>query len=163
MLRAETGESSWSLSCLFLSSLHLSANPISAALHPHSKSYTSCYSTVAPHKTSIFCPQYLPFSHSRSNGLKILPPKVTTVFTRGGNITSGFIPIYIVCILIFLAIIWHKILEYTTILAFLFVWFGFVFEDRVSQCNSPGCSGTCFVQDTDLEFRDPPASASHWD
>ena len=48
---------------------------------------------------------------------------------------------------------------------FLFVWLVFVclfvclFQDRVSMC-SPGCPGTHFVDQTGLELRDPPASAS---
>jgi hypothetical protein len=35
-----------------------------------------------------------------------------------------------------------------------------VFWDRVSQCNSPGCSGTHFVDQAGLKLRNPPASAS---
>jgi hypothetical protein len=44
----------------------------------------------------------------------------------------------------------------------LFVCFGLVFcffQDRVSLC-SPGCPGTHFVDQADLELRNPPASAS---
>jgi hypothetical protein len=37
--------------------------------------------------------------------------------------------------------------------------FVFVFRDRVSLC-SPGCPGTHFVDQTGLELRNPPASAS---
>ena len=36
---------------------------------------------------------------------------------------------------------------------------GGIFQDRVSLC-SPGCPGTHFVDQTDLELRNPPASAS---
>jgi hypothetical protein len=36
---------------------------------------------------------------------------------------------------------------------------GFFFLDRVSLC-SPGCPGTHFVDQADLELREPPASAS---
>jgi hypothetical protein len=35
----------------------------------------------------------------------------------------------------------------------------FFFQDRVSLC-SPGCPGTHFVDQTGLELRNPPASAS---
>jgi hypothetical protein len=35
----------------------------------------------------------------------------------------------------------------------------FCFEDRVSLGNS-GCPGTCFVDQTGLKLRDPPAFAS---
>jgi hypothetical protein len=42
--------------------------------------------------------------------------------------------------------------------AFLFVCFLF-FRDRVSL-YSPGCPGTHFVDQTGLELRNPPASAS---
>ena len=52
---------------------------------------------------------------------------------------------------------------YLFVLGFcLFGWlvdFGFLFQDRVSLC-SPGCPGTCFVDQADLEFRDQPASVS---
>jgi hypothetical protein len=41
----------------------------------------------------------------------------------------------------------------------LFVWFCFVFGDRVSLC-SPGCPGTHFVDQAGLELRNLPASAS---
>ena len=41
-------------------------------------------------------------------------------------------------------------------LLFFFFWF---FRDRVSLC-SPGCLGTHFVDQTGLELRNPPASAS---
>jgi hypothetical protein len=37
--------------------------------------------------------------------------------------------------------------------------FFFSFQDRVSLC-SPGCPGIHFVDQADLELRDPPASAS---
>jgi hypothetical protein len=37
--------------------------------------------------------------------------------------------------------------------------FVFVFRDRVSLC-SPGCPGTHFVDQADLELRNPPASVS---
>jgi hypothetical protein len=48
--------------------------------------------------------------------------------------------------------------------SFLFLFFVclfvcFVFEDRVSLC-SPGCPGTHFVDQADLELRNLPASAS---
>jgi hypothetical protein len=40
------------------------------------------------------------------------------------------------------------------------IFFSFlVFVDRVSLC-SPGCPGTHFVDQADLELRNPPASAS---
>jgi hypothetical protein len=42
---------------------------------------------------------------------------------------------------------------------FLFVCLFFVFQDRVSLC-SPGCPGTHSVDQTGLELRNPPASAS---
>jgi hypothetical protein len=38
-------------------------------------------------------------------------------------------------------------------------FFFLVFRDRVSLC-SPGCPGTHFVDQTSLEIRNPPASAS---
>jgi hypothetical protein len=41
---------------------------------------------------------------------------------------------------------------------FYFILF-LVFPDRVSLCR-PGCPGTHFVDQADLELRDPPASAS---
>jgi hypothetical protein len=41
----------------------------------------------------------------------------------------------------------------------LFVWFGLVFQDRVSLC-SPGCPGTHSVDQAGFELRNPPASAS---
>jgi hypothetical protein len=45
-------------------------------------------------------------------------------------------------------------------LGFLFlVWFGLVFQDRVSL-YSPGCPGTHFVDQAGLKLRNPPASAS---
>jgi hypothetical protein len=45
-------------------------------------------------------------------------------------------------------------------LFFVFVCLGFfVFRDRVSL-YSPGCPGTHFVDQADLELRNPPASAS---
>jgi hypothetical protein len=40
-----------------------------------------------------------------------------------------------------------------------FFFFFLVFRDRVSLC-SPGCPGTYFVDQADLELRNPPASAS---
>jgi hypothetical protein len=46
-----------------------------------------------------------------------------------------------------------------TYVRFFFVFFFFlVFRDRVSLC-SPGCPGTHSVDQADLEFRNPPASA----
>ena len=39
-------------------------------------------------------------------------------------------------------------------------YFILFFQDRVSQCNSPGCPGTRSVDQAVLELRDPPASAS---
>jgi hypothetical protein len=43
---------------------------------------------------------------------------------------------------------------------FIFYFFIFlVFRDRVSLC-SPGCPGTHFVDQSGLELRNPPASAS---
>lgn len=36
----------------------------------------------------------------------------------------------------------------------------YLFRDRVSLCNSPGCPGTCFVGQAGLELTDRPASAS---
>jgi hypothetical protein len=42
---------------------------------------------------------------------------------------------------------------------FLFLFFGFFFQDRVSLCN-PGCLGTHSVDQAGLELRNPPASAS---
>jgi hypothetical protein len=42
---------------------------------------------------------------------------------------------------------------------FCFVLFCFVFRDRVSL-YSPGCPGTHFVDQADLELRNPPASVS---
>jgi hypothetical protein len=42
---------------------------------------------------------------------------------------------------------------------FLFLFFVFVFQDRVSLC-SPGCPGTHSVDQAGLELRNPPASAS---
>jgi hypothetical protein len=45
----------------------------------------------------------------------------------------------------------------------IFCLFVFVFQDRVSLCSS-GCPGTGSIQQTGLEFREPPASAfKHWD
>jgi hypothetical protein len=41
----------------------------------------------------------------------------------------------------------------------MFVLFCFVFRDRVSLC-SPGCPGTHSVDQTGLELRNPPTSAS---
>jgi hypothetical protein len=41
---------------------------------------------------------------------------------------------------------------------FVLVWF-FVFQDRVSL-YSPGCPGTCSVDQAGFKLRDPPASAS---
>jgi hypothetical protein len=47
-----------------------------------------------------------------------------------------------------------------TVFSFLFfVFFVFVFQDRVSL-YSPGCPGTHFVDQAGLELRNPPASAS---
>jgi hypothetical protein len=40
-----------------------------------------------------------------------------------------------------------------------FLFFLVVFRDRVSL-YSPGCPGTLFVDQADLELRNPPASAS---
>jgi hypothetical protein len=47
-------------------------------------------------------------------------------------------------------------------LALLFSFFVvvFVFRDRVSLYNSPGCPGTHSVDQAGLELRNPPASAS---
>jgi hypothetical protein len=42
-------------------------------------------------------------------------------------------------------------------LSFCFV---FVFQDRVSLCNSPDCSGTLLVDQASLKLTDLPASAS---
>jgi hypothetical protein len=42
---------------------------------------------------------------------------------------------------------------------FFFFFFFPVFRDRVSLCSS-GCPGTHFVDQTGLELRNPPASAS---
>jgi hypothetical protein len=42
---------------------------------------------------------------------------------------------------------------------FLFLFFFLVFRDRVSLCRS-GCPGTHFVDQSGLELRNPPASAS---
>jgi hypothetical protein len=39
------------------------------------------------------------------------------------------------------------------------IFFFFFSQDRVSLC-SPGCPGTHSVDQTDLELRNPPASAS---
>jgi hypothetical protein len=47
-------------------------------------------------------------------------------------------------------------LFFFVVVAFVFV---FVFQDRISLC-SPGCPGTHFVDQADLELRNPPASAS---
>jgi hypothetical protein len=41
----------------------------------------------------------------------------------------------------------------------LFVFFCFVFQDRVSLC-SPGCSGTHSVDQPGFKLKDLPASAS---
>jgi hypothetical protein len=41
---------------------------------------------------------------------------------------------------------------------FLFVCL-FVFQDKISLCNSPGYPGTRFIYQAGLEFRDLPASA----
>jgi hypothetical protein len=43
--------------------------------------------------------------------------------------------------------------------SFFFFFFRFVFRDRFSL-YSPGCPGTHFVDQTGLELRNPPASAS---
>ena len=43
---------------------------------------------------------------------------------------------------------------------FFVVVVGGGFLRRVSLCNSSGCPGTDFVDQADLELRDPPASAS---
>jgi hypothetical protein len=42
---------------------------------------------------------------------------------------------------------------------FIYLFIYFVFRDRVSL-YSPGCPGTHFVDQTGLELRNPPASAS---
>jgi hypothetical protein len=42
---------------------------------------------------------------------------------------------------------------------FVFLFFVFVFQDRVSL-YSPGCPRTHFVDQAGLELRNPPASAS---
>jgi hypothetical protein len=42
---------------------------------------------------------------------------------------------------------------------FFVLFFVFVFQDRVSL-YSPGCPGTCFVDQAGLELRNLPASAS---
>ena len=41
----------------------------------------------------------------------------------------------------------------------MYIFFSFVFQDRVSLC-SPGCSGTCSVDQSGLKLRDLPASDS---
>ena len=44
----------------------------------------------------------------------------------------------------------------------LFVWvcLGFVFQDRISLCNSPGCPGSHFVDQAGLKLRDLPGLQS---
>ena len=44
-------------------------------------------------------------------------------------------------------------------LNFFFIWFGLVFQDRVSLC-CPGCPGPHSVDQADLKLRNLPASAS---
>jgi hypothetical protein len=44
-------------------------------------------------------------------------------------------------------------------ISLVFIFFYFVFQDRVSLC-SPGCPGTHSVDQAGLELRNPPASAS---
>jgi hypothetical protein len=45
------------------------------------------------------------------------------------------------------------------VVLFLFLFLFLFFQDRVSL-YSPGCPGTHFVDQADLELRNPPASAS---
>jgi hypothetical protein len=53
----------------------------------------------------------------------------------------------------------HFILFYFILFIYLFCLFCFVFRDGVSL-YSPGCPETHFVDQTGLELRNPPASAS---
>jgi hypothetical protein len=50
-------------------------------------------------------------------------------------------------------------LLFACLFLFCLVWFGLVFQDRISLC-SPGCPGTHFVDQAGLKLRNLPASAS---
>ena len=58
---------------------------------------------------------------------------------------------------------WMRVLYFNVFCLFVcFVLFCFVFRDRVSLC-SPGCPGTHFVDQADLELKNLPPPPKFWD